>query len=73
MPITQPLEWHVKRLLCPKICEERGVTLKITGIIHRLLSVVEKGDVTPIEVQIQMRQFVNECEPGIIHAIMTEG
>jgi hypothetical protein len=24
-------------------------------------------------VQIQMRQFVNECEPGIIHAIMTEG
>ncbi len=49
------------------------VTLRITGIIHRLLSVVEKNDVTPIEVQIQMRQFVNNGEPEIIHAIMTEG
>lgn len=26
----------------------------------------------PIEVQIQMRQFVNDGEPEIIHAIVTE-
>jgi len=38
-----------------------------------LLSVVEKSDVTPIEVHIQMRQFVNDGEPEIIRAIMTEG
>ena len=37
-----------------------SVTLRITGIIHRLLSVVEKGDVFPIELQIQMHQFVND-------------
>jgi hypothetical protein len=47
--------------------------LRITGIIHRLLSVVEKSDVTPIEEQLQMRKFVNDGEPEIIHAIMTEG
>ena len=41
------------------------VTLRITGIIHRLLSVIEKGDVTPKEVQIQMHQFVNDSEPEI--------
>lgn len=38
-----------------------------------MLSVIKKGDVTPIEVQIQMRQFVNDGEPEIIHAIVTEG
>jgi len=42
-------------------------------IIHRLLSIVKKGDVTPIEEQIQMRQFVNDGEPEIINAIKTEG
>jgi hypothetical protein len=42
-------------------------------IIHRLLSVVEKGNVTPIEVKIQTRQFVNDGEKEIIHAIMKEG
>ena len=49
------------------------VTLRITGIIHRLLSVVEKGDVFPIEMLIQIRQFVNNGEPEIVHAIMAEG
>ena len=41
------------------------VTLRISWIIHRLLSVVEKGDVFPIELQIQMHQFLNDCEPEI--------
>ena len=42
-----------------------SVTLRITAIIHRLLSVIEKGDVTPIKVQIQISQFVNNGEPEI--------
>ena len=48
------------------------VTLRLFGIIHRLLIVGEKSDVVPIEVQIQMRQIVNDGEPEIIHAIMTD-